>query len=196
MEDFYFIILISVIILQRLLELVVARRNEKIIKSMGGYEAGKEHYKYMVLFHVAFFVSVLAEAGFRGVHVPPWWPVPFTLFILAQILRYWCIYSLGPFWNTKIMVLPGSVPVVRGPYRFLRHPNYVTVTLELLVIPLLFGLTVSAILFPLANILLLKKVRIPAEEKALAATTAYGDIMSEVPRLFPLRSSPEKPGPR
>src|SRR5690606_20225813 len=95
-----------------------------------------------------------------------WW-VFLIVFAAAQILRVWALASLGRFWNTKILVLPGAKKVKKGPYRWLPHPNYIVVALEILSLPLIFGAWRTALVFTIANALLLLLVRIPAEEKAL-----------------------------
>src|SRR5699024_9972434 len=88
------------------------------------------------------------------------------LFLIAQIVRVWCIYSLGRFWNTKIIVLPNVICIKKGPYKYLRHPNYVIVFVELFSIPLIFGAYVTSIMFPLLHLGLLA-IRIPIEDRAL-----------------------------
>ncbi|MDD4588454.1 MAG: isoprenylcysteine carboxylmethyltransferase family protein [Heliobacteriaceae bacterium] len=157
---------IGLLILQRLGELGLARRNTAYIVSRGGYEAGAGHYKFIVTLHILFFVSLAGETGFLHRTPPPWWPVPCGLFCLAQMLRYWSIFSLGRFWNTRIFVLPGAAIVFRGPYKYLRHPNYLAVIIELVTVPLILGAFFTAGVFSLANLALLS-VRIQAEEKAL-----------------------------
>ena len=101
---------------------------------------------------------------------------------MAQALRYWAIASLGEYWNTRIIVVPGLPPVTRGPYRFLRHPNYVAVVLELAAVPLIHGAWVTALVFSLGNALLLW-VRIRAEETALGS--AYAQTFADKPRFIP-----------
>lgn len=96
-----------------------------------------------------------------------WWSVWLVLFGVAQSLRYWCIYSLGYYWNTRILVVPGATAIRKGPYRYLPHPNYVAVALELAAVPLLFGCWITAAVATLANGVLLIAVRIPQEEAAL-----------------------------
>ncbi|HBI04773.1 MAG TPA: hypothetical protein DDY49_12180 [Paenibacillaceae bacterium] len=106
------------------------------------------------------------------------------LLLLTQLLRYWAIQSLGPFWNTRIMVLPGAEPVVKGPYNYFRHPNYLAVILEFVLIPLLFNAFFTCILFSILNALLLK-YRISLEEKTLIETTEYQETMSRKSRFLP-----------
>jgi methyltransferase len=88
-------------------------------------------------------------------------------------LRYWCILTLGVFWNTRILVLPGAAAVRRGPYRFLRHPNYLVVTLEFALLPLLMRAPFTLVVFSLANLAVLRR-RIRFEEQALREETDWG----------------------
>lgn len=160
------------IVVQRLLELRLARRNEAWLRSRGAVERGREHYPLFFLLHSAWLLGLLLEGHWRGGRLAPGWPLWLGLWLLAQLGRYWAISSLGPYWNTRILVLPGGVRQARGPYRFLRHPNYVVVALELLAGPLVFGAWVTALVATGLNAALLLLVRIPAEERALRET--YG----------------------
>ncbi|CAM3247849.1 isoprenylcysteine carboxyl methyltransferase family protein [Filibacter tadaridae] len=172
-----FILVISIVIVQRLVELIVAKRNEKWMRSQGAYEAGAAHYPLMVLMHVAFFVSLILEVIVFNRPFSPLWGVLLGIFLVAQVMRIWCLTSLGKFWNTKIIILPGADVVRKGPYLWVRHPNYVIVTTELLVLPLLFGAYFTAIIFTLLNVWMLS-VRIPTEEKALKEVTNYREKFS------------------
>ncbi|WP_342505773.1 isoprenylcysteine carboxylmethyltransferase family protein [Sporosarcina sp. FSL K6-2383] len=169
--------IISIVILQRLIELLIARRNEKWMLAQGAFEVGTAHYPMMVTMHIAFFVSFLLEVMIFERVLSPIWIVLLGIFLLAQTARIWCLLSLGKFWNTKIIVLPGADVVRRGPYRWVRHPNYMIVTIELLILPLLFGAYFTAVLFTLLNVWMLS-VRIPAEEKALKEATNYRETFS------------------
>lgn len=152
---------------QRLFELVLARRNERKARARGAVERGRRHYYFIVALHALWLVSTLVEGLLRGPEIPGFWPVPLTLFLLAQPLRYWAIFSLGESWNTKILVVPGAKPVRRGPYRYLNHPNYVVVVVEIVSLPLIFGAWVSALVFTAFNAALLY-VRVREENRALA----------------------------
>jgi methyltransferase len=174
------------VLLQRLGELAIARRNAARIRALGGYEVGADHYRYIVSLHAAFFLSLLTEVYARGREDAAPALVPLALFLAAQVVRIWALASLGRFWNTRIFILPGSEPIRRGPYRFLRHPNYVVVALELFTLPLALGAPLTAVLFSGLNALVLR-VRIRVEEQALAEATAYGEAMAEQPRFLPLR---------
>lgn len=172
-----FSIVISIVILQRLIELLIARRNEKWMLSQGAFEVGASHYPIMVAMHVTFFVSLLLEVMIFERALSPIWIALLGVFLLAQAARIWCLLSLGKFWNTKIIILPGADVIRRGPYKWLRHPNYLIVTIELLVLPLLFGAYSTAFLYTLLNVWMLS-VRIPAEEKALKEATNYRKTFS------------------
>ena len=165
-------IVLSIVILQRIIELFIAKRNEQWMKSQGAFEAGASHYPYMVTMHVFFFSTLIIEVLFFYRELSSIWPVFLGIFLAAQILRVWCLASLGKFWNTKIIVLPSAKVVRRGPYKWLRHPNYIIVATELLVLPLLFNAFFTAVVFSLLNIWMMT-VRIPAEEKALKEATNY-----------------------
>ena len=158
------LVAVLLVALQRLGELVVARRNTKRLLAAGAVERGRGHYPLIVALHAAWLASL-------PLVVPPdrWPSLPWLILFLAlQPLRAWAISSLGGRWTTRILVLPGAAPVSRGPYRWLRHPNYVVVALEILALPLAFGAPAHALLFSVLNAALLLLVRIPAEERALA----------------------------
>ncbi|MCF6408280.1 isoprenylcysteine carboxyl methyltransferase family protein [Pseudalkalibacillus salsuginis] len=180
-----FLLVFSFIIGQRLFELKIARRNEKEMKAKGAKEFAGDHYKWIVLLHTAFFISLASESYVRGFGVSFFFPLWFVLFIVLQSFRVWTIRSLGMFWNTKIIILPEAKVVKRGPFRYLRHPNYVVVTMEILIIPLMFNAYWTAVIFTVLNALLLRFVRIPAEEKALSLQSDYSDQFADTPRFFP-----------
>ena len=168
---------------ERLVELVISTRNARRALAAGGIEAGRGHYPAMVAFHAAF----LAACGVEPLLWPRSWPPAVSLgalafALLAMALRWWAVATLGDRWSTRIVVLPGAPPVVDGPYRFLRHPNYLAVVVELLAVPLLGGAVVTAVLATVGNALLLA-VRIPAEERALGA--GWAEALASRPRLVP-----------
>lgn len=169
-----FTVLIGAVALERLAELVVARRNAAWAFARGGQEEGSGHYPVMVLLHTGLLAGALAEVWLAE---PPFIPVlGFTMLAAAlgsQVLRWWCIASLGPRWNTRIIVVPGLPLVQRGPYRWLGHPNYVAVVIEGFALPLVHSAWVTALVFTVANAALLT-VRIRAENRALVAATPSG----------------------
>lgn len=158
--------LAGVIVGQRLIELFIARRNRRYIESIGGQEAGGGHYPLFFILHGGWLAGWIYEA-ISANELSGNWPVWLGLFVLAQGLRYWCMLSLGRFWNTRIFVVPGQSRVQTGPYRFIAHPNYLAVCIELACVPLLFNAGATALSASLVNALLLGTVRIPAEERAL-----------------------------
>lgn len=164
-ELFWFLFIF--IVLQRLFELVIAKGNEKWMLERGGVEWGGEHYKWFIVVHSLFFLSMLTEVSMRDYAEFVTSPYIFVLFLLTQLVRVWCVLSLGRFWNTRIIILPGRSLISRGPYKYVKHPNYLIVGIEFFIIPLLFGAYITAALFPILHLLLMK-VRIPLENKALA----------------------------
>ncbi len=152
---------------QRLVELRLATRNRRWALAQGAKEVGSGHYPLFFILHVGWFGGWLVEAFGRGPGLGELWGLWLGLFAAAQLLRYWAITSLGSRWNTRILVIPGLTPIRHGPYRYIAHPNYLAVALELLVIPLIFNAWLTALLATLLNAALLLLIRIPAEEKAL-----------------------------
>ncbi|WP_280770379.1 isoprenylcysteine carboxyl methyltransferase family protein [Salipaludibacillus daqingensis] len=163
-----FWVLWTMIIFQRGVELFYAKRNERWMKAKGAMEFGRSHYKWIVLLHASFFLSLFIEwhLGVKELH--PLWGLLTVGFILLQGCRIWVIQSLGRFWNTKVLVLPGERLVKKGIYSGkIRHPNYVIVSLEILLLPLIFQAYATAICFTILNGALLFFIRIPIEEQAL-----------------------------
>ena len=165
----FFYILFMFVILQRLVELFIASNNERWMKARGGIEVGQAHYKWFIILHTLFFMAILVEYQFKAIKFDgavPVYMIFFIGFMVAQLGRVWCIHSLGRFWNTKIIVLPKVSLIKKGPYKYVKHPNYIIVFIELLFMPLIFGLYIVAIIFPFLHLLLLT-IRVPREEEAL-----------------------------
>jgi len=180
-----FVVVLIVLALQRLFELRLSRRNEAHMQAQGGREHDSGHFRWMKLLHASWFVAMLAEAWWlRRPFKPLLAAVAFVTFLAGQSLRYAAIRTLGPRWSVRIMTLPGAPPVDRGIYRYLRHPNYLGVVLEIAAVPLLHGAYLTSILFSLANSLLLR-VRIAAEEQALDDCRQYTAVFARRPRLIP-----------
>lgn len=155
-------IILALVTLQRLGELVVARRNTRALLARGAHEVAPGHYPLIVAVHTLWLAALWWLAPGRPVR---WLLV--GLFLLLQAARQWVLATLGGRWTTRIIVLPGAPLVARGPFRFVRHPNYCVVAAEMAVLPLAFGLWWVALLFSLLNGAALT-IRIRAEEKALA----------------------------
>ncbi len=160
------VLAVGLVALQRLLELALSRRNERLLRARGAVERGQGHYPLIVAMHALWLLSTFVEGVLRGPGFPFYWPVPLTLFLLVQPLRYWAVLSLGESWNTSILVVPGMTLVRRGPYRYANHPNYVVVVVEILTFPLIFGAWITALIFSILNAVLLS-VRIREENRAL-----------------------------
>jgi len=161
----YFTLFLSFFILQRISELLIARRNEKWLLQQGAIEYGKEHYPFMIALHTCFIISVIAEYFLRG--QPPISWLFLVLFLLVLSFKFWALSSLGKYWNTRIYRVPGVYPVKKGPYKFLKHPNYMEVVCEIVIIPLVFHLYYTAIIFTVLNAAMLT-VRIREENKVWA----------------------------
>lgn len=168
----WYLVLLLVVTLERLFEQALAGRHARQLRQRGGFEVGREHYPWMVLMHAAFLVACALEVwwGHR-----PWLPLlggaMLALLIATMVLRYWVITTLGDRWTTRIFVVPGEERIRGGPYRWLHHPNYLAVRLEVLALPLIHGAWLTAIIFSILNAWLLA-VRIRAEDRALDACEA------------------------
>jgi len=171
---FVFTVLIAVIAIERLWELRVSRRHLRALKARGAVEVGTGHYPWMVVLHTAFLLSCAAEVWLLD---RPWRPIVagFAAVILgvALALRWWTLATLGERWTTRILVVPGEELVSYGPYRWLRHPNYLVVVMEIVAIPMIHCAWLTAVVFTVANLVLLRE-RIRVEEGALSRLAAGG----------------------
>jgi len=161
----WYVVLVLLVALERVAELVVSLRNARWSFEQGGVESGKGHYPFMVVLHTGLLFGCLAESFHRPFIPALGWPM-LVLVILSQGLRWWCISVLGRQWNTRVIVVPGLRLVARGPYKFLKHPNYVAVVIEGFALPLVHTGWITAVVFTVLNIPLLA-VRIRSEEAAL-----------------------------
>ena len=163
----WYLLLILAVGAERLVELFVARRNMAWSRARGGYEVGFAQYPFMVALHVGLLVGAVAEVWFSDPPFLPWlgWPM-LAVVIAAQGLRWWCIRTLGPQWNPRIVVVPGAPRITSGPYRWLSHPNYVAVVAEGIALPLVHTAWITAVTFTVLNAALLT-VRIRVEDAAL-----------------------------
>ncbi|ATO28566.1 hypothetical protein RA13_11425 [Bacillus atrophaeus] len=161
-----FWLFILILAVQRIAEIIVAKQNEQKVKKQGAIEYGEGHYPYIVLMHVLFFVSLICEVLLLHKESSSWWIGILTAIILVQGVRYWALLSLGAHWNTKILVVPDAELIKKGPYKWLKHPNYAVVMVEIILLPLLYGAYWTLILFTILNAFMLS-VRIRVEDKAL-----------------------------
>lgn len=160
--------LVIFLIVQRLVELVISKRNEKWMLSQGAVEYGKEHYKLIVLLHVGFFLSLMLEYSLtrQNFELGLINYVFLVILVILQIFRVIILSTLGKYWNTRIIRIPNVPLVKRGIYKYLRHPNYILVISEIFIIPMIFDLYWTAIIFTVLNLVVLK-IRIKEENKAL-----------------------------
>lgn len=165
-----YLVVVGLTAVERLAELVVSTRHARWSFARGGVESGRGHFPAMVALHTGLLVACVVEVLVADRPFLPWlgWPA-LVLVVASQTLRWWCIGTLGERWNTRVIVVPGLPLVDRGPYRWLRHPNYVAVVVEGLALPLVHTAWVTAVAFTVLNAVLLLRFRIPAEERALRA---------------------------
>jgi methyltransferase len=167
-----FVILVLLVGAERVAELILSKRHIAWSVANGGREFGAGHYPAMVALHSALLVGSVVEVLTTGRRFLPWLGWPMLMIVLAaQSLRWWCIATLGRRWNTKIVVIPGLPLVTGGPYRWLRHPNYVAVIAEGVALPLVHTAWLTSLSFTIANAWLLR-IRINAENTALATALA------------------------
>lgn len=182
-----YLLLVLCIAMQRLLELRRSKRNEAGLKRRGAQEAASSHFTAMRGLHVGWLVGCMAEAYWR--HQPPALAVSMpalAILMLGQTLRFAAMSALQERWTVRIMTLPGVPPVTHGIYRYIRHPNYLGVGLELAALPLLYGSWITALGFGIANAVMLR-IRIRAEEAALDAAGGYAQAFENTGRFFPVR---------
>lgn len=159
--------LVVLVGIERCAELAVARRNARIARSRGAVEFGRRHYPLIVLLHSGLLAGAVAEVWLRRPIVPVGVAAALLLVLLAaQLLRWWCIATLGPQWNTRVLVIPGARRVRHGPYGWLPHPNYLAVVGEGAALPLIGGAWITAVVFSVSNLVLLGQ-RIRVENRAL-----------------------------
>lgn len=159
--------LLVLVVVERLVELTISRRNQRWLVARGAIEVGAGHYPWMVLLHSLFLASCLVEVW--GLN-RPFYPILAVAMIMALVvsmaLRYWVIATLGRRWTTRVLCLPGEPVVTAGPFRFFRHPNYLAVVIEILALPMVHTAWLTAIVFSAANGFLLAR-RVRVEEAGL-----------------------------
>lgn len=162
MSPLYWIV--GLVACQRLGELLMTRRNSRRLLAEGGVEVGAGHYPYLVALHAGWLAAM-------ALTIHPATPINLPLlivFVVLQLLRLWVLVTLGRYWTTRIITVPGAPLVTTGPYRFLRHPNYAVVVAEIAILPLVFQAWTIAATFSILNLLLLRH-RVRVEDEALAA---------------------------
>lgn len=177
--------LVAAVAVMRVVELAVSRRNIARLLQRGATEAGRSLYPIMVVVHAGFLFSCVAEVWMLERPFVPLLAAPMLCTMaLAAGLRWWAISTLGDRWSTRVVFVPGEPPVTDGPFRWIRHPNYLAVILEFLALPLVHTAWVTAVVFGIANGLVLT-FRIRTEEAALSEDGAYLRLMRDRPRFHP-----------
>lgn len=169
----WYAVLIAAVVAERVAELVVSQRNASWALQRGGIESGRGHYPPMVALHSGLLAACLLEVFLGQRPFLPALGLPLLVAVLAaQGLRWWCIVTLGRRWNTRVIVVPGLPLVAAGPYRWMRHPNYLAVVIEGVALPLVHSAWMTAVAFTVLNAVLLLRFRVPAEERALESASA------------------------
>lgn len=180
-----YLLFLGLVAAERLLELRTSRRNAEWALGRGGIETGRAHFRMMTVAHAAFLPACAAEAWLLARPFLPALGIPMLgLALAAQGLRWWAAASLGRRWNVRVIVVPGMPAVDHGPYRFVRHPNYLAVLVEGIAVPLVRSAWITALLFTAVNAVLLR-VRVRVEEEALAGLTDWGARLGPRPRFLP-----------
>jgi methyltransferase len=180
-----FTALVGVVAAQRLLELALSARHRRALLARGGVEHGADHYRWMVLLHATFLPACVAEVWLlRRPLVLPLAVAAGALITIAMLVRFWTIDILGERWCTRVIVLSDVPAITTGPFRYLRHPNYLAVVVEIAAIPMVHTAWLTALVFSLLDAVMLT-VRIRVEERALSATPGYHDALDPQPRWLP-----------
>ena len=161
--------LLAYLVLERGYELALSARHDRRLRAAGAIEHGRSHFPLLVALHALWPLALVAEVAWRHARPDPGWPAWLALFVAAQALRAASIAALGERWTTRVLVVPGADLVRRGPYRFMRHPNYLAVIVELAAAPLMFGAWRTALAATVVNLVALA-IRVRVEERALGFT--------------------------
>ncbi len=190
LSESLFVLLILLVVAERGLEMLITRRNAARLLARGGRAEGDAHFPWMVILHAGLLIAAPLEAVvFDRPFLPALgWPM-FGVVIMTMGLRYWAITTLGDRWTTRVFVVPGEPPVTGGPYRYLRHPNYLAVILEVAALPLIHTAWWTATVVSLGNAWVLW-TRIRVEETALEQASSYHEALGDRSPLLP--SSPTR----
>lgn len=181
----WFAVLLLAVVVERIVELVVTQRNAARLRARGGHAVGESHYPFMVALHTGLLVAMPVEVFLLDrPFVPALGWTAFAVVCGTMALRYWAIATLGDRWTTRVFVVPGEPPVLGGPYRFLRHPNYAAVILEVAALPLVHTAWITALVGSILNAFVLR-TRIRVEEAALEEAAGYLDRLGDRPRFVP-----------
>lgn len=179
--------LVALVAIERLVELLLSRRHLAAARARGGVVESRRSYLRVAVFHVLLLLACPLEVWGLGRAWQPAVGVPMLVVLgLTMGLRYWVIATLGQRWNVRVVVVPGDPPITAGPFRVLRHPNYLAVALEVPALALVHGAWLVGVSFGLVNLLVLAG-RIRIEEDLMCRHTRYGEVMQGHPRFLPTR---------
>ncbi len=164
MDSWIPLAIVAFVACERLAELIISRRHQHHLLRRGGFEIGASHYPFMVTLHTGWLMAVALWAVLTPSHINILF---LTAYVLVQPFRFWVMSTLGEYWTTRIIMVPDAPLIASGPYRFVKHPNYVVVVLEIALLPLALGAWHIALIFSLLNAVILW-VRIRAENAGLA----------------------------
>jgi methyltransferase len=180
-----YLVLLAVVGIGRLMELRISRRNQQKLEKQGVRKIAEPHFRWMVFTHGAVLASAAAEVlGLHRPLIPALAVTMAALFVFANALRWWVIGTLAGHWNVEVMASSRVGVVTSGPYRWIRHPNYVAVVIELFSLPMIHTAWITALAGTLADLEILRR-RLRVEEKMLSADPAYRATMAEKPRFLP-----------
>lgn len=180
-----YIALLILVGIERLVEVGISKRNQRKMTEQGARKITEPVFPWLVLFHALVLVSAGAEVLFLHRPLIPALAVSMTiLFIVSNVIRYWVIYLLAGLWNVQIMDSSRLGIVTSGPYRWIRHPNYTGVVLEVFSLPMIHTAWITAVFGTLAYMEILRR-RVKAEDSVLMANPAYREAMAGKPRFLP-----------
>jgi methyltransferase len=188
-----FTALVMAVAVQRLVEMRVSRRHERALRARGAVESAAVQMPFMIALHVAWLAAAVGEVWLLHPPFRLWLAIAaFSVFVAGQSLRLLAMRALGPRWTVRVLTLPSADPITHGVYRFVRHPNYLGVVLETAALPLVHGACWTALVFSVANAVMLT-ARIPAEESALDHDNAYRQHFGSRARFVPTARRPRLP---
>lgn len=180
-----YLALLCLVALLRVYELRISRRHQQEMAARGASKIADPRFRWMVLLHTGVLLGAACEVVFlHRPFIPFLAAVCFLIFVAANVVRWWVIRTLGEHWNVQVMNSTGLGVVTSGPFRYVRHPNYAAVFVEMLVLPLIHTAWITAILGSTAHILVLSQ-RLATEEKVLFSDAHYREAMSGKPRFLP-----------
>lgn len=191
-----YLALLALVGMGRLAELRISRRNQRQLQSQGVRKVDEPHFRWMVVLHAGILIAAALEVVFLHRPLIPALAIPMTvLFVLANLLRWWVIRTLAGHWNVEVMASSQVGVVTRGPYRWVRHPNYVAVVVELFALPMIHTAWITALIGTAANLKILRR-RLEVEDGVLMSSPVYRTAMGAKPRFLPrlFKRGPEIPG--